>query len=100
MAKSKSYKEYLIDSLKDQDAAAGYLNAALEDNDPEVFLLALRDVAQANEDGMTRLAKRAKLNRESMYKMLSATGNPELHSLSVLLGVLGMQLAVKVKKAS
>ena len=44
MAKSKSYQNHLIESLKDPTEAAEYLNAALEDGEPEVFLLALRDV--------------------------------------------------------
>jgi probable addiction module antidote protein len=39
-----------------------------------VFLLALRNVAEAR--GMTKLAARSKLNRESLYKMLSKRGNP------------------------
>ena len=44
MAKSKSYQNNLIESLKDPTEAAEYLNAALEDGETEVFLLALRDV--------------------------------------------------------
>ena len=46
-AKTESWKEQLLESLKDPEAAASYLSACLEDGKPEVFLLALRDVAEA-----------------------------------------------------
>jgi DNA-binding phage protein len=55
MAKSKSYKNNLIKSLKDPTEAAEYLNAALEEGEPEVFLLALRDVVDSY-GGMGKLA--------------------------------------------
>ena len=44
MPRSVSYDEYLIERLKDPKQAEGYLKTALEDNDPPVFLLALRHV--------------------------------------------------------
>lgn len=72
-----------------------YLNAALEEDDPELFLLALRNVAQG---GMARLAEKTKLNRESLYKMLSECGNPELKNLDALLHALGFRLAVTANR--
>jgi probable addiction module antidote protein len=102
MPKSKSYQEDLSESLKDPKEAAAYLNAALDDGEPEVFLLALRDVAEARLGGMTKVAQKTKLNRESLYRMLSDKGNPELNSLSTLLDALGLKIVVeqKQKKAS
>jgi DNA-binding phage protein len=47
IVKTESYRENLLDSLKDPEAAAEYLTACLDDGDVEVFLLALRDVAEA-----------------------------------------------------
>ena len=91
---SRPYKESLLEDLKDPSEAAEYLTASLEDADPEVFLLALRDVAEAH--GMKRLAEAAQLNRESMYRMLSEHGNPQLSSLSAVLHQLGLRLAVEV----
>jgi probable addiction module antidote protein len=93
MSKSKSYHEDLIESLQNPREAEEYLNAALEEEDPELFLLALRNVAEA-QGGVTKLAEKAKLNRESLYKMLSERGNPELRSLDALLHALGFRLAV------
>ena len=91
---STSYQEGLIKDLADPGEAAAYINAALEDGDKEVFLLALRDIAEAK--GMARLSKKAKLNRESMYRMLSRRGNPQLSSLTSILENAGLRLAVQV----
>ncbi|MGQ0694797.1 MAG: addiction module antidote protein, partial [Nitrospiraceae bacterium] len=93
MKKSKAYQPDLIQNLRDAREAEEYLNAALEEDDPELFLLALRNVAEA-QGGVAQLAERAKLNRESLYKMLSERGNPELRSLDALLHALGFRLAV------
>ena len=100
MTKSKGYKEELIQSLKDPKEAAEYLNAALEEGSPEVFLLALKDVAEALGGGMSKLARKTRLNRENLYRMLSEKGNPELRSMGTLLNALGFKLAIEVKKAS
>ncbi len=97
MTKSKSYQAELIASLRDSREAAEYLNAALEEEDLELFLLALRNVAEA-QGGMAQLADKTKLNRESLYKMLSERGNPELRSLEALLHALGLRLAVTIAK--
>ena len=96
MAKSKSYQNSLIESLKDPREAAEYLNAALEDDEPEVFLLALRDVVDSF-GGMGKLATSTSLNRENLYRMLSTKGNPEFFSLSTVLDAVGFRLAVEPK---
>ena len=96
MAKTRSYHDSLTESLKDPKEAGAYLNASLEENDPELFLLALRNVAEA-QGGLSKFAKKAKLNRESLYRMLSEEGNPQLDSLSQLLDVMGFRLAVGLK---
>ena len=95
MVRSKNYQDSLLESLTDASEAAAYLNAALEDGDNEVFLLALRNVADARLGGMSKLADATGLNRESLYRMLSDNGNPELNSLSRLLQALGLKLAVE-----
>ncbi len=94
MARSKNYQDSLLESLADATEAAAYLNVALADGDKEVFLLALRNVADARLGGMSKLAEATGLNRESLYRMLSENGNPELGSLSRLLQALGLRLAV------
>jgi probable addiction module antidote protein len=96
-ARSKSYKDDLLESLNDPSEAIAYLNAALMDDDPEVFLLALRDVTEAH-GGLSSLAKKTRLNRENLYRMLSKRGNPKLQSLNLLLNALGFKLSVEKKK--
>lgn len=96
MAKSRNYKNHLVESLKDPTEAAEYLNAALEDGEPEVFLLALRDVVDSY-GGMGKLAASTSLNRENLYRMLSTKGNPEFFSLSTVLDAVGFRLAVEPK---
>lgn len=99
-AKGRTYHEDLIDSLKDPEEAVGYLRASLEEIDmPELFLLALRNVAEARGIGMSQLARDTHLNREGLYTMLSKNGNPELGSLQSVLDALGLKLTVELKKA-
>ena len=73
--------------------AAAYLNAVLEDGDQEEIMLALRRVSEAH-GGIAKLAKTAELNVTTLYRTLSAKGNPELRSLTALLRAMGMRLAV------
>lgn len=99
MSRPRRYEDVLDEDLRDPVEAAGYLNACLEDGDPEVFLLALRDVARA-QGGVAKLAESTDLNREHLYRMLSEHGNPGLRSLETLLDALGFRLAVMLKEAS
>jgi len=93
---TSSYHDELIKDLTDPVEAAAYLNAALEDGSQDVFLMALRDLAEAK--GMSRLSKTAKLNRENLYRMLSSKGNPQLSSLTTILESAGLRLAVQVRQ--
>jgi probable addiction module antidote protein len=93
-SKTESYRDRLLKSLKNADEAAQYLNACLEDEDPHVFLMALRDVADAR-GGLRTLARGTRLNRESLYRMLSRAGNPSLDSLSAVLNAVGLRLSVR-----
>jgi probable addiction module antidote protein len=95
-ARTEPYREGLLASLKDPDQAAHYLSACLEDNDPRLFLLALRDVADAH-GGISILSRDARLNRESLYRMLSRAGNPSLQSLSAILHAVGLRLSVRAE---
>lgn len=94
--KSASYQEYLTDSLKNPKEAAAYLDAVLEDGDPKLLLLALKNLAEA-EGGMTKVAKRAKLNRVTLYRTLSPKGNPTFASITKILDAFNLRLAVHSK---
>jgi probable addiction module antidote protein len=84
------FKSDLLVRLKDREYAAEYLTAALEESE-SVFLLAVRDVAQAH-GGLRSVSKATSLNRESLYSMLSEDGNPRLSSLTSVLDTLGIRL--------
>lgn len=99
MSSFRRWEDFLDERLQDPDRAIGYLNACLEDEDPEVFLLALRDVARAR-GGLEKLAQSASLNPEHVVRMLSEVGNPELRTLETLLDALGFRLSITLKEAS
>ncbi|HEV8717012.1 MAG TPA: addiction module antidote protein [Candidatus Binatia bacterium] len=82
---TREYRSWQLDTLSDPQLAASYLNAAMNDS-PEMFLKALRNVAQAHQ--MTRVAKEAGVKRESLYRALSTEGNPTLDTLVSVLSVL------------
>jgi probable addiction module antidote protein len=93
MGKTKKYKEYLLKSLEDPKEAAAYLDACLEDDDIHVFLLALKDIAEAR-GGMGQLSKKSSLNRQSLYRSLSRTGNPKLTNVCAILASLGLEFHI------
>lgn len=91
-----SYRAGLLKELANPEYAAAYLTAAFEEDSQEAILLALHDVAEAR--GFGHLSRKTKLNRESMYRMLSKRGNPQLSSLTRLLKCLGLSLSVRADK--
>ncbi len=96
MVKVKNYKEHLLEQLQNPEEVAAYLNAALHDDDPHAFLLALRDIAEA-QGGMGSLAKRSELNRENLYRTLSMKGNPRFFNLLAVLHAFGLELSIHTK---
>ena len=90
MKAAVQFDTILKDHLSDSDQAAKYLTACYEEG-PEVFLQALRDVVEA-QGGMSRAARLAGLNRESLYRQLSRRGNPSLASLNAVLAALRLKL--------
>lgn len=92
--RSKPYRDDLLESLKNPVEAAAYLDAVLEGGDRAAFLLAVKDVTDAN-GGVRVLAETAKLNRETLYRTLSQNGNPKLASLDSILHAVGLRLSVE-----
>src|ERR1022692_2833179 len=91
--RARHVREQLLRDLIDPKKAALYLNAAAEDSD-SLFLLALRDVAEARR--IPAVAQQAGMHRQMLYRMLSETGNPTHASLrslhhTFLLGAAGEQ---------
>jgi probable addiction module antidote protein len=69
-----------------------YLEAALEEGDPVLVAAALGDIARSK--GMSHVARAAGLGRESLYKALSPSGNPEFATIMKVVGALGLELRV------
>jgi probable addiction module antidote protein len=78
------------DYLDSGTVVAEYLNAALEDENPDVFLQAIADVAKAR--GMTQLAQDTGLGRESLYKALAPGAKPRYDTVLRLMRALGVEL--------
>ncbi|MDD2775644.1 MAG: putative addiction module antidote protein [Gallionella sp.] len=81
------------DYLDDDETVAAYITAALEEDDPDAFLSALKTVARAR--GMTQLAKDTGLGRESLYKALAPGAKPRYDTMLKVLRGLGISLQAK-----
>jgi probable addiction module antidote protein len=91
--RTRSYKAGQLERLKNPRYAAEYINAAIEAGDNAAFLLALRNVAEAQS--VTAVAHEAGVSRENVYRMLSETGNPCYASLQGILGALGLRFNIQ-----
>jgi len=78
--------------LNSDEMIAHYLTFAMEDPNPDVFLSALSDVARAK--GMTAIAEKTGLGRESLYKALKPGAAPRYETIRKVLDALGVRLAV------
>lgn len=98
MPTSDSWLDALIESLKNPERAAGYMEVALEEKDPEhEFLRAvIQDVVEARVR-MNNLSEEAKLRHEKLDKMLLETGGAEIYSFVELLNALGFRVAIAPK---
>ena len=96
-AKAKAKAWDAADHLKTEDDMAAYFEAALEENDPALIAAALGDIARAK--GMTYVARKAGLGRESLYKALSPEGNPEFSTILKVVSALGLKLRAGISKS-
>ena len=95
--RDKSYDDYMGDALKDPAEAAAYIEAVMELDDPAALLVALRHVAQAH--GMAEVARRADVGDKTLFKALSADGNPTLTTVHKVLHAVGLRLSVVPERA-
>jgi probable addiction module antidote protein len=93
---SISHDAAIVQELKDNpEFAEEYLKAALEESDePKVLLIALRHLAEA-KGGIAKIAKQAGIERESLYRALSAQGNPRLSTLVAVTKAMHLKLTVE-----
>jgi len=85
------------DYLNTEKRQVAYIAAALETGDADIVRDALGVVARAR--GMAEVAKSAGLNRESLYKALGETGNPEFATVMRIVRAMGLTLSVSPTEA-
>lgn len=90
---SKLSKFDVVDYLKTEKDIAGYLNAVLEDGDPALFVAAIGDISRAK--GMSDIAKKSGVTRESLYRALKIEARPRFETVAKVINALGMKLSVQ-----
>lgn len=97
----RKFKDYHIEQLRDPEDAKIYLSVALEDyeinEDIDAFLLAVRDVAEA-QGVISKLAERLSLTDDGLKKTLSENGNPQLNTIRKILHELGFKLSIEARE--
>ncbi len=97
---NKKYRKiegYLHQKLRDPDYVIAYLNAALTDEDKHVFLIALKNVLEAQKQDITTLADEAQMSRQNLYRILSTKGNPRWNSITSIMEAMDLQMNVSFK---
>ena len=87
-----SYDDYMAQSMKDPIEAAACIEVVMELDDPAALLVALRHVAKAH--GMAEVSRRADMGDKTLFKALSAEGNPTLTTVHKVLAAVGLRLSV------
>ena len=92
MAKTKFAPFDAAEYLDNEEVIAEYLAAALEDPDPEVFMMAVSNVAKAR--GIAKIARDSGLGRESLYKALAPGAKPRFETVRKVVDALGVRWTV------
>ncbi len=98
MKHSVPYRDLKLQRLQDPEYAKLYLETSLEDarqdGNHEAFLLALRDVVEA-QGGVPEIAQQMNMPKQSLYHTVSKEGNPRLETLNRILKTLGLRLSIE-----
>ena len=81
-----------VDYLESEEEIAQYLNEAYQEDDSRLFMIALGNVAKTK--GVSNIAKKTGLNRESLYKVFSGQTSPHWSTVQNVMKALGCQLAI------
>jgi probable addiction module antidote protein len=93
MSKSKLTKWDSAEYLKTDEDILHYIEACLEENDPQLITHALGVIAKAK--GMSQLARDTGMTREGLYKALSDDGNPEFSTVMKVIKGLGLKVSIQ-----
>ena len=91
--KSVNHEQWLSKKLQNAKFAAEFINAASEEDDPRIYLSALRQVVEAR-GGIKVISEKTSLSKETLYRTLSSRGNPTIRTLSAVLRATGLKMAV------
>ncbi|MEG4816589.1 transcriptional regulator [Microcoleus sp. K5-D4] len=94
---SRSYQEFLIESLRNAQEAAGYIEVTLTEasDEPKLLQMVLKDVVDSRLK-FNNLSESAQLQWEKLDKLLTASGGSEIYSFVELLEALGFKLEITV----
>ncbi|MFO1033415.1 MAG: addiction module antidote protein [Hyphomicrobiales bacterium] len=92
--KAKLAKFDVASLLEDDEAVQVFMDDALETGDAAYIAQALGVVARAK--GMSKVARKSGLSRESLYKALSADGNPEFATMLKVMAALDLKFSARV----
>jgi probable addiction module antidote protein len=95
--KTKTLPYDTAEFLDSKQAVNAYMKEALETDDPSFIAMALGTIARAR--GMARIAKKAGLSRESLYKALSTEGNPEFGTVIRVIQALDLKFSITATRA-
>ena len=98
MTKEKFTRFDAAEFLDSEEVIAEYLAAAIENEDPNVFVAALGDVAKAR--GMAFVAEQTGLGRESLYKALKSGSKLRFETVQKVIGALGVNLTIQSAKGN
>ena len=86
------FEVHNMNFLQDPEQVALYLEESYSEGGDELFQIALRNVAKAQQGGLKGVATNAGLNRENLYRALSKSGNPQSKTIKKILNALGIEV--------
>jgi DNA-binding phage protein len=103
MIQYRDFRDYHVEKLRDPEDARIFLSVIFEeyeeDGDTEAFLLALRDVTEA-QDGIAKITEHTKLSQQDVYDFFANKDNPRFDILEAILRALGFHLSVEPIKTN
>ncbi len=95
---SEKFEKFEVSEFLDNDEIiAEYLNVILDENDNDLLFSAIGDIAKAK--GITNIAEKAGVGRESLYKSLASGSKPRFETVTKILRALDLSLTVEPRKA-
>ncbi len=88
----------IMNSYKNDEEMAFFLNFLIEDGDIETFCDAVGDIMRAR--GVSEIAQKTDLTRAGLYKAFSRTGHPKLETVAKVMAAIGFRLKVEALPVS